>query len=247
MIKNILNSARTNIAKSELETAISEMLIYLKGSPRHSDLIIISQNYHSLQKEKTKGLLTYEQGNIQKNRIANSLLELINQLDKEATEGYLNNLEKPKNNISTIEDLLDILSVTGEAFVAQAKIRNLLVANMCSRLNIKNRLEYEVFFSTYFPKMNSEERRLHNTIRSYTENILSKYNQKALDLINENKSIKKEIPKLKDLELHLIIWMGKYSGVFQDTPSMSLVYVGVEEGVPFPRGIEGELKLYLQK
>lgn len=246
MKDKVLNNSRINISKNDLETALLEMFEYLEGKPKQNDLIIISQSYHSLSEGKTKGIIPYEQAVVQQNRIASSLLELINEIDKEDTEHYLRNFTPPSEDTSILEELLDILKITYEAFIAQAKIRNLLAYNMVNRLKIKELPQYEVFFSTYFSKMNDEELRLHNTIRSYTEHVLGQYNQQAVDLVRQNKNLKQEIPRLKELERHLIIWLGKYNGVFLKTPSMCLVYVGVEEGVPFPQGIEKEIMSFLE-
>jgi|GEM_PF-1754578 len=244
---NVLNRSRINIANNKLEAVLPDLLAYLEGKPQQNELIVISQTFHAFSADKRKGILSHEQEVLQQNRITNSLLELINELDRKEADVYLSNRAPTDETTTLLDEFLDILAITHEAFIAQAKIRNLLVANIVDRLQIRQVLQYEVFFSTYFPQMSDEELRLHRTIRSYTEHVLARYNQQVLDLITQNKSLKQAIPRLKELEQHLVIWLGKYQGVFQTTPSMSLVYVGVEEGVPFPRGIEQDIKHYLGK
>ena len=95
--------------------------------------------------------------------------------------------------------------------------------------------------------MDDEDLGYHLSIRDYTHNILYKYNRKALELLFANQHIIEEIPRLKELERHLLVWLGKYESVFHSNLSISLVYVGVKEKVPFPAGIEGELEEYLAK
>ncbi|MBK9962735.1 MAG: hypothetical protein IPP06_15860 [Saprospiraceae bacterium] len=197
MKDKVLNNSRINISKNNLETALLDMLKYLEGNPKVNELIIISQNFHLFSEDKRKGVLPYEQQVLQQNRIANSLLELINQIDKENTENYFKNFTPLEETTLVLKELVDILEVTYGAFIAQAKIRNLLMCNMVNRLKIKELPQYEVFFSTYFSKMNNEELRLHNTIRSYTENVLGRYNQQALDLVKLNKKYKTGTSQIK--------------------------------------------------
>ena len=247
MDESILNRCRDLISKNDLDSALIELSGYLDKNPWLSRLIQISRRHHSLEGDFKNGLVSFEERKGEQNKITYSLLELINDIDKDQTDAYLKKSRPPNNINSTVEELIEILSITKEAFIAQAKIRNLLVFNMVNRLEIENTLEFEVFFSTYQGAMNEEDKRLCKTIRSYTENVLSKYNQKVLNLIQDNKILKQEIPRLKELERHLIIWNSKFEGVFQQMPSMCLLYVGVEDGVPFPNGIESDLKLFLEK
>jgi hypothetical protein len=144
-----------------------------------------------------------------------------------------------------VKELLDILATSYVTFVAQCRVRDDLVSMMRERLKITEELEYERFFARYYALMNDEERQLHSTIRNYTAGILSQYNRHALEILQQHSELSKQINSLPDLKRHLIIWLSKYEGVFQHTASMCLVYVGVEEGVPFPRGVERELESYL--
>ena len=53
------------------------------------------------------------------------------------------------------------------------------------------------------------------------------------------------MPRLSDLRTHLVVWLNKYDGLFVSTPEMCVLYVGVEDGVPFPRGIERSIQEWL--
>ena len=93
--------------------------------------------------------------------------------------------------------------------------------------------------------MNAEELHLHKTVRAYTANVLSEYNRRVLDILQEHPALPANVNRLPELKRHLIVWLAKFNGVFASTPSMCLVYVGVEEGVKFPNGVENELKKYI--
>lgn len=155
------------------------------------------------------------------------------------------NLEKNSKKESA-ERLLEILDTAWITFQAQAKIRNKLAQKIKDRIPDAKRLQYEEFFHEYFDQMTKDELILHQTIRSYTSNVLKEYNQSALDLIKENRELVKVIPRLGDLKSHLELWLAKFKGIFEHTPSSCLIYVGVEEKKGFPTGIEEELKNYLE-
>jgi hypothetical protein len=136
--------------------------------------------------------------------------------------------------------------MTYQAFKAQALIRNKLHDRITKRLKVNALLEYEDFFNEYFDEMTDNERFLHATIRGYTDTVLSEYNFRILDILKFNPSLKDVLPRLKELERHLVIWRSKYQRVFKLQPSMCLVYVGVEEESGFPKGIEGEIRSHLE-
>jgi hypothetical protein len=148
---------------------------------------------------------------------------------------------------TVVTDILDLLDMTGTTFLAQARVRNELVARMRGRLKPREHLQYERFFQRYFSEMDAEERAIHGTIRAYTENVLSSYNQSVLDLLKANPALVRQIKLLPELKQHLEVWLAKFRGVFHQQPAMCLVYVGVEEKVPFPSGVEKHLAAHLEK
>lgn len=148
--------------------------------------------------------------------------------------------------IRAVKKLLRILRTSYTTFLAQCRVRDELVERMHKRLSIEENLEYERFFHRYFALMDDEERQLHGIIRAYTENVMSEYNKRALDLLDQLPELVDQVELLSELHEHLAIWLGKYKGVLEKSPSVSLVYVGVEEGVPFPRGVEENLQSYLK-
>ncbi len=145
-----------------------------------------------------------------------------------------------------IKKLLEILRTSYKTFVAQCRVRDEVFEAMRKRLEIDEHMEYERFFSRYYKRMDDEERHLHSIIRSYTANILSEYNARALQILEEHPDLLEQVKLLPQLKEHLTIWLGKYKGVLQASESACLIYVGVEEEVPFPKGVEDNLEAYLQ-
>jgi hypothetical protein len=143
------------------------------------------------------------------------------------------------------EELSSIFATSGTTFKAQARLRDDLSGRIHTRLGVRTHHEYEELFDIYFHELQPDELRLHRTIRAYTESILHEYNTRALQLIERQPRLANFLPSLSELKQHLILWLNKFDQVFVRTPSMCLLYVGVEERVGFPRQIEDELECYL--
>jgi hypothetical protein len=154
-------------------------------------------------------------------------------------------LTEEHGNRHAARRLLDTLQTAYVTFQAQAEVRDALHAMMLKRFPGSASLQYEDFFSQHFAEMTDEERTLHDTMRGYTVHALHEYNKQALGLVRDHPGLVKQVPKLADLEHHLDVWMDKYENTFLRSPHMSLCYVGVHERVPFPTGIEAELRAYL--
>ncbi len=144
------------------------------------------------------------------------------------------------------ESLASIFATSRATFIAQARLRDDLAARVIKRLGIQEHLEFEALFDRYHDRFDAEERRLHRTIRVYTETILHEYNRRTLDILDQAPRLADVLPSLPALRQHLIIWLAKFEGVFKRVPSMCLVYVGVEENAGFPPRIEAELAHYLR-
>ena len=102
----------------------------------------------------------------------------------------------------------------------------------------------KIFFATHFDDMNTFEKRLHKVIRKYTEYIKAN-NEEALKIVRKLKHLDKKIPGFPKLRRHLDFWLHKYDTLFMNDPAMCLVYTGVGEKIPFPKGVETEVKDYL--
>ena len=140
-----------------------------------------------------------------------------------------------------VDALRNCLEVTRTAFITQSRLRNNLVYAMQKRLQITTQVEYELFFIRYFDLMEEEERFEFNKIRALTEGLLHNNNRKIFEIITTTPGIREELPILGALKLHLDVWLNKYDKVFIKSEKMSVLYVGVEEGIPFPVGVDKAL------
>jgi hypothetical protein len=137
------------------------------------------------------------------------------------------------------------LQITWRAFSAQCNRRDTLVAAMTARLEIKDSLQFEKFFFRYFSSMNTEERFEFDQIRALTEGPMYKGNLAIVETLNQNPDAFVALPRLADLQQHLVFWLNKYEKVFVRTPQMCVLYTGVEDAVPFPAGIDQELAAWI--
>lgn len=146
-------------------------------------------------------------------------------------------------------DLFGLLQTTRTTFEAQARLRDSLVRRIHDRLilNPYENWQYEEFFSRYFEQLDGEERRIFSTIRSFTTDILSDYNRRILKLVDDCPKLGKELRDIPALKRHLLVWLAKFEHTFLNTPSMCLLYTGVDEGVPFPSNLDRNLWQYLER
>lgn len=148
---------------------------------------------------------------------------------------------------AAVAAIRDHLEATRTAFVTQVRRRDQLVEAMQKRLKITAQLEYEQFFFRYYEHMDEEERFEFDQIRALTEGLLNDNNRLILDIIETTPGIRDDLPILSPLRLHLLVWLNKYDKVFTKSEKMSVLYVGVEDGVPFPRGVDQVVTEWLIK
>jgi hypothetical protein len=143
--------------------------------------------------------------------------------------------------------ILSNLELTETAFQQQIKRRNVLYEPIRSRLGVSPGLEWEKLFFQYYDQLTKSELFEFRQIRAITETTLQTRNRDTLSILEENPALLDAVPRLSDLRTHLVVWLNKYDGVFVNTPEMCVVYVGVEDGVPFPFGIEQSIRDWLGK
>ena len=153
---------------------------------------------------------------------------------------------KPRDLKAPVRAIGQYLQDTRIAFIAQARRRNDLVNAITKRLKFNNDLEFEKFFYRYYQQMSAEERFQFDQIRAMTEGPLYTGNRGILEIINQNPELLDEISGLTALRQHLVFWLNKYDKVFLNTPKMCLLYTGVEDGVPFPVGLDAEIARFLR-
>ncbi|MCU0491300.1 MAG: hypothetical protein MUD01_06925 [Chloroflexaceae bacterium] len=152
--------------------------------------------------------------------------------------------EQPRPEAAQVNELLKTLDLAYKTFASQVSLRNKLVDMIRQRLPTAPFREFEIFFLQHYRQLNEAELFFHQRVRALTVSIQFA-NRRALELANQLQ-IDQAVPSLPDLRAHLTIWLNKYDQVFQHAPHMCVLYVGVEEGVRFPRSVEEELRDYLK-
>lgn len=134
---------------------------------------------------------------------------------------------------------------TYTTFKAQAARRNELGDMIVERLGVKRDKQWEKFFAFYYAQMNDEERFVFQQIRAMTETGLYENNRAILNELAAHPQIYQEIDGTHELQQHLAFWLNKYDSVFVHREDMCLLYVGVEDGVPYPSGVDQRVKDWL--
>jgi hypothetical protein len=184
----------------------------------------------------------------EQNRILNAVSVAVDaDLRKSVRRSLTSTVATPAVLTEVFKQIDAELQLTWKTFMAQCNRRDDLVRAAKSRLKVKEQLEFENFFFKYFKKLNSEEKFQFNQIRAMTEGPLFTGNQKIVQLIEANPQVLKEVVELGDLKQHLVFWLNKFERVFSKTPQMCLLYTGVEDGVPFPDGVDRKVANWLKK
>lgn len=160
---------------------------------------------------------------------------------------FFHHNKKPAMTLQQVFTEMDLaMGISKKAFISQINQRNELGKLLDKRFDSDPKLTWERKFFNYYDKMNEEEHFVFAQIRAYTEGPMLSSNQLILDLINNNKQVINEIPAANKLRNHLIIWVNKYHKVFKNTEKMCLLYVGVEDGAPYPREVDQQVKQWLK-
>lgn len=240
-----LSRIRQLLAEDQMEEATAALLNAVTGPPWREQAILLSSRWRSFQKELRQGLVYADHAAVDKNRIVYGYLGLLTEIEEKLAEDYLHGLDPLAASKEAAEQLLGVLAESYRGFSEQVKVRDLLARQLKERLGPVDHVFFEDLFERHYDQMNEDERKLHASIRHFTQNVIARYNQRALELVIRHPAMKEEVPLLRALERHLLVWLGKFEGLFQITPGMSLVYAGVKERVPFPSGVERQLRTYL--
>ena len=238
-----VNQARTAIGDNDVPTALTLASELAAGHSEWADpLILLQNNWTDLERRTRLRLITEENATVSRNQLIAALLEILTEINQQHAAPEA--LETPTPE-SAARELLAILAQNYRAFVSQARIRDSLFFAVESRLKIQAPTQFEAFFAAHFDQMDAGERDLHAAIRDYTQRELFPNNLRSLEILMQHAALEAAIPRLEALKWHLIVWLGKYRSQFLRRPFMALNYVGVEEQMPFPAGIESEITGWL--
>ena len=228
------------VIDNRLEDALYELKKLTSDIDLQTSIVLLMSRLNDLKREKALGIDDDRASRKELNRIRLGVLEILNKVSAQQGRTHMT------NEIAVLEDLLEVLEINTQTFFAQNRIRNKLVSSLHERFPDLKKGDVVKFISGCYDKMIAEEKRMHYTIRGYTKNVIKTYNEEALKLLKANPGVKDKINRLKSLDRHIIIWLSKYESTFEHDESVSLVYVGIQERVPFPKGIENDIKEYLE-
>lgn len=160
--------------------------------------------------------------------------------------GFVFHHQKQHQLVTSVERIALHQEYAFTAFIAQAKRRNQLVGMIEERLDIQRTRQYELFFRHVAQDMNEEERFICQQMRAYSDTGIYNNNLTVLNELEANPQIFDEIPLAFQLAKHLRVWIDKYKTVFKERQDMCLVYVGVEDGVPYPSDVDDQIKQWLE-
>ncbi len=149
--------------------------------------------------------------------------------------------------IQSVQKIANYQDIAYATFVSQAKRRNELVAMIEARTGEKRHMQFEKFFSFYFNQLNEQEEFVFDQIRAMTDIGLYQNNLNIVTELNNNPILFSYISGTKELHKHLTFWLNKYHSFFKKRDDMCLLYVGVEDGVPYPNEVNGNVKSWLQQ
>ena len=139
------------------------------------------------------------------------------------------------------------LKLTKTAFLSQLRRRNAFSEKMLSQKPELEQLTWEQRFRAYYLVMDKDERFVFDQIKAVTDGPLLQGNSAILDLLEAHPEMYIELPLFQALNSHLAIWKSKYEKVYQNREDLPIVYVGVEDGVPFPSEIDAQVDEWLTK
>jgi len=182
----------------------------------------------------------------EQNQILNALAIAISK-SLQATEPEGNKKRREIDLYGTVLAIQKDLKDTKTAFRAQCLRRNDLVAAIERRLQFGNDLEYEKFFYRHYSQLTDDERFEFDQIRAITEGPLQLGNRRILEAIDATDAVLEIAPEMSTLRQHLVFWLNKFDRVFSVNRAMCLLYTGVEDGVPFPDGLDNAVDTWLRE
>lgn len=229
-----------SIINGQFEAALDIIETVGNSDATHA-IIMLRMRIRAMEKKLHLGTADSDDLDTERNKIVAAILNLLAQLQAEAP--VQPTTSDTAAELTFFEQVLDLLEMTNVAFQAQTRQRKRLVQALKNRIE---NLSYEnipdLLFGAY-DTMEAQEKRLHKVIRGYTE-LIRKNNLKTLQLLEKHPIFLPKVAKMKYLKKHLTVWNSKYESIFEE-PSVCLIYVGVDERLRFPVGIEDAIRAHV--
>lgn len=130
------------------------------------------------------------------------------------------------------------LQASHDAFIEQCRIRNRLLRKLGHDPKLFDWETLEETLAEAYDRLDEEQRMLFDFIRGITEGPLFRRNHELLNHLRNNPQYFHELSEFRELQGHLELWFVKFESILKKRPDYCLVYVGVKEKKPFPKGID---------
>jgi hypothetical protein len=158
-----------------------------------------------------------------------------------------------------------LLTATQAAYDVQAELRNRLLRELEQSHGASTEFAaaeaegYDSVFSQLYGSFTPHERESHAIIRGYTEHSLRPLNESVLTWLRANVNNRARLGRdtravtlakgLRQLEVHVMLWLAKYEVWIPGQPEHALVYLQDEQrhGVGFPHGLDETLNSVIEQ
>jgi DNA-binding winged helix-turn-helix (wHTH) protein len=149
------------------------------------------------------------------------------------------NHDSQQHRLEVMFEIQKNLRLTKTAYLTQVRRRQELKASLIKKIPEPTPLTSEKRIQLHYANLSNNERFIFDQIRALTEGPIYQGNTAILKLLDEHPEVYREIELFVTLYNHLNIWKNKYHRVFENRPEMAFVFVGEEDGLPFPSEIDG--------
>ena len=157
------------------------------------------------------------------------------------------NHDSQQHRLEVMFEIQKNLRLTKTAYLTQVRRRQELKTSLIKKIPEPTPLTSEKRIQLHYANLSNDERFIFDQIRALTEGPIYQGNAAILKLLDEHPEIYREIELFAILYNHLNIWKNKYHRVFENRPEMAFVFVGEEDGLPFPSEIDGLVNDWVTK
>lgn len=181
--------------------------------------------------------------------IIGAVLAAIGYVGKSLVDWWQDKRRERTGILAQLLELKALLDTSGKVFAIQQKqVKRLEALLQQNHPNEYKQGEgYDERMARCYPVLLKGEKELHGIIRAYTEYSMRRINEAMAAWIDRDKYFKtgqvksnrreKLAERLRDLEMHLLLWQAKYQFWIPDHPEHALVYMEDEKGhgLGFPK------------
>ena len=155
------------------------------------------------------------------------------------------NHDELSHKVEVMQKIQKYLKLTKTTYLAQKRRRLELKQLLVTKLPEPENLTEEKRMRLHHADLSADERFIFDQIKAMTQGPMHEGNQAMYLLLEQHPEMIQEIPLFDALYSHLSLWLNKYQRVFSQYDDMAVVFVGDEDGVPFPSAIDSLVSLWL--